>query len=189
MLIKMCGFQDPKLALFAAQQGAHFIGMILTPGFRRSVSLDVAKGIAQAAREAGAEPVAVFVSETPQEVEAICQEIGVTTVQFYPQKATLPSHLKRFYVNEREVSFREGQDYLLIESARPGCGVPLDPTLGIHLGVKDFFLAGGLSPENVREKIDLFCPSGVDVSSGIEIEGRKDCSRMVKFIQQVRGDV
>jgi phosphoribosylanthranilate isomerase len=185
MLIKMCGFQEPSHALFAAQQGVHFVGMILTPGYRRSVSVLRAKEIAQAAKEGGAEPVAVFVSETPQEVESMCREIGVVMVQFYRPATPLSSHLKRFYVNEREAPVREGEDYLLIESAEPGCGVKLDPALRLTLGVENFFLAGGLTPENVREMIEKYNPCGVDVSSGVEIEGRKDCARMVKFIQQV----
>ena len=51
---------------------------------------------------------------------------------------------------------------------------------------RPYFLAGGLSPENVREAIETLHPYVVDVSSGIETDGRKDPAKMEKFIDVVR---
>jgi phosphoribosylanthranilate isomerase len=48
-------------------------------------------------------------------------------------------------------------------------------------------LAGGLTPENVREAIARVRPFAVDVSGGVEAEpGRKDHARLREFIQAVR---
>jgi phosphoribosylanthranilate isomerase len=47
----------------------------------------------------------------------------------------------------------------------------------------DWWLAGGLSPENVAEAIALVNPNGLDVSSGVErTAGDKDLTRVKKFI-------
>lgn len=47
-------------------------------------------------------------------------------------------------------------------------------------------LAGGLSPLNVAEAIKKVQPYAVDVSSGVETDGRKDLSKMMSFVQEVR---
>jgi len=54
------------------------------------------------------------------------------------------------------------------------------------LGVK-MFLAGGLTPENVREAIDTVNPYAVDACSGVErVPGMKDHRRLHEFFMAVR---
>jgi phosphoribosylanthranilate isomerase len=50
------------------------------------------------------------------------------------------------------------------------------------------FLAGGLTPENVRQAIAAVHPDAVDVSSGVELmPGIKDKEKIRLFIQNCRG--
>ena len=65
-LVKVCGVTTPEDATQAASAGAHFIGMILWPKSKRSIDLDVAKSVADAAKAAGAIPIGVFVDETAE---------------------------------------------------------------------------------------------------------------------------
>jgi phosphoribosylanthranilate isomerase len=47
-------------------------------------------------------------------------------------------------------------------------------------------LAGGLRPENVCEAVRKVRPYAVDVSSGVETDGRKDELLMTEFVAQVK---
>ena len=49
------------------------------------------------------------------------------------------------------------------------------------------FLAGGLTPTNVRQAIDRVSPFGVDVCSGVRTEGRLDPRKVEQFIRQAQG--
>ncbi|UMZ72607.1 phosphoribosylanthranilate isomerase [Natranaerofaba carboxydovora] len=50
---------------------------------------------------------------------------------------------------------------------------------------KPLILAGGLNPDNIYEALQKTSPYGVDVSSGIESNAKKDKEKMKEFITQV----
>lgn len=68
---------------------------------------------------------------------------------------------------------------------RGGSGATFDWTLVQTVDVP-FLLAGGLTAEMVGEAICTASPYGVDVSSGLEVDGQKDEARMRAFARAVR---
>lgn len=80
-IVKMCGITSAEDAAMAARAGATYVGMIVWPKSKRSVSVSLARDIAAAARESGAEPVGVFVDENAAEIERVCDAAGLSIAQ------------------------------------------------------------------------------------------------------------
>lgn len=94
------------------------------------------------------------------------------------------------------VSLSENVDALLLDSGNPNLKIKeLGGTGRVHnwkLSRKivenascPVFLAGGLKPENVRQAIEEVRPFGVDICSGIRIDGNLDITRLKNFINNV----
>lgn len=82
---------------------------------------------------------------------------------------------------------RMGSDLLLLDSGT-GSGMAFDHTLIPSGIITPFFLAGGLTPENVTQAARLVKPYGVDMSSGIETDKFKDREKILAAVRAVRND-
>lgn len=79
-----------------------------------------------------------------------------------------------------------GADYLLLDSGT-GSGVMFDHSLVDRSKIRvPFFLAGGLTPENLGQAIRDILPYAVDLSSGIETDRLKDREKILAAIREVR---
>jgi len=79
-------------------------------------------------------------------------------------------------------------DLVLVDAPSPGSGKVFDwhITADVPSGVR-LILSGGLTPDNVADAVSTVEPWGVDVSSGVEeAPGRKDASKVRRFIQNAR---
>ncbi len=75
-------------------------------------------------------------------------------------------------------------DYVLIDSGM-GSGKKFDWDL-LKDFPREYFLAGGLDPENVGEAAARTGAFAVDVSSNVETDGKKDIQKMKAFVEAVR---
>lgn len=79
-----------------------------------------------------------------------------------------------------------GADYLLLDNGT-GTGQCFDHSLIDRAVIRQpFFLAGGLTPENLRQAALDIQPYCVDLSSGIETDRVKDREKMLAAVRAVR---
>lgn len=79
---------------------------------------------------------------------------------------------------------KSSADYIMFD---PGKGEGATFNWQLIKGIKrEFFLAGGLIPENIEKAVETVQPFAVDVSSGIETNGHKDLDKMAAFVKNTR---
>lgn len=209
--IKICGITEEKQALAAAEAGADFIGLVFAPSPRR-VNLEKAQKIVTAVRQSGrpAEMVGIFVNSQATTVNLIAKNCYLDRVQLsgdesweYCREIDRPFikavRLKRGQsLEEVRAHLQEGikvlssQEHIFLLDSQVrgkygGTGKVVDWTLARQVaGEFPVLLAGGLTPENVTQALKRVAPWGVDVSSGVEVAGRKHISRIRAFIKAVR---
>ncbi|HSN67848.1 MAG TPA: phosphoribosylanthranilate isomerase, partial [Thermoanaerobaculia bacterium] len=78
--------------------------------------------------------------------------------------------------------------WTLFDGKHPGRGETFDWEIVERVPrPRRMFLAGGLTPQNVREAVARVRPDGVDVSSGVEERpGKKSVAKMRQFVDEVK---
>ena len=76
-------------------------------------------------------------------------------------------------------------DYLLLDSGK-GSGKTFDWRLIRKDLKKEFFLAGGINSENVKQAVEEFNPYAIDLSSSLETDGYKDENKIKEMMEVIR---
>ena len=113
-----------------------------------------------------------------------CQVVGLDLIQVHgPIDDTilqeLPQQTIRAVQVGKDAALPEtSADYLLFDAPVAGSGETFNwQELESQNVTKPFFIAGGLTEDNVADAIRFFHPYAVDVSSGVETNGIKDQKR------------
>ncbi|MDP9054266.1 MAG: phosphoribosylanthranilate isomerase [Acidobacteriota bacterium] len=184
-MIKICGITNREDALAAVHAGARALGFVFYPPSPRSITPDQ---LAPWVDDIPADiwKVGVFVNESPVAIERIAARLRLDIAQLHGNEtpAEHPQSLrvwKAFRATDPKAAFPDypAAEAILID------GAAYDWTRTQRF-TRPVILAGGLNPENVRDRIAAAKPWGVDVASGIETSpGRKDHARMKNFMQAV----
>ncbi len=184
----------------AAESGADYIGFVFAPSKRR-INPEAARSIAGAVPNVG--KVGVFVNTPLTEVQDIARQCGLDLIQLsgdeppdYCACLNFPV-IKAARVAETKIipDITNYQvSWLLLDAYRPGSYGGTGQTFNWQLAADiikagptaPVIVAGGLNPENVGEAIRLIRPQGVDVSGGVETDGKKDLDKIVQFIKNAR---
>ena len=197
--IKMCGITTLEDALACLTAGADAVGFVFANSPRR-ISPEASARICRELPETITK-VGVFVNESTETVYQIKAFCGLNLVQLsgdengdYLTNLKIP-FLKVFRVRGNFVIGdieRSRLDLFMLDSFSPdkfgGTGNSLDWKIAFQAKkFGDFFLSGGLNPQNGSTALEKIQPYGVDVSSGVEkYPGKKDLDKVKRFITEVR---
>jgi len=210
-VIKVCGLTSVEEAVSVAGLGADIIGLVLAPS-RRRISTQLAAAIAREVKRLPSPPAiaGVFVNEPAGNVNETAALCGLDIVQLsgdeswdYCNALKLPfikvihvmqSSSQTEVINDVEAGYkaRQRQPFICMLDCKSderygGSGHSFDWNIAALACTRfPLMVAGGLSPANVRQLIRSAAPSGVDVSSGVESDGKKDLNKAIDFVRAVR---
>ena len=211
--VKICGIRALEDALVVAEAGADFIGMVFVPERHRRITPKEAKVIVDGVRNSGGPApriVGLFADQAIEEVAGIVEFCGLDLVQLCGKESveyagqTGCDVIKVVHVAESatanddggtgtQIKEFSGVGHLVtldryVEGIQGGTGVGFDWDVAASLSQAGhpFLLAGGLTPENVSKAITKVNPWGVDVSSGVETNGKKDHAKIRDFMHKAR---
>jgi len=199
--IKVCGLTKVEDALEAVKAGADALGFVFYPPSPRAIKPDQAARILQQLPPF-VTTVGLFVNPEASWVEKILKQVPLDLLQFHgDEPEAFCQTFSRPYIKALRMKpgFHPEQAVVDWPSAR---GFLLDTyTPGVPGGTGEVFdwqrfptsespswiLAGGLTPDNVAEAIQITRPYAVDVSGGVESSrGIKCPTKIHAFIKAAR---
>lgn len=205
MVVKYCGITKEEEIQHLQQLPIDYVGFVFYKKSKRYVDKEQARRL-RAKLKPSIPSVGVFVEEEIPKILELLQEGIIQGVQLHGKEeeayvlklkqemeklGTKPFLWQAFILKEEKDIERANAspaDLILLDG---GKGEGKEAEAGLLQKIqRPYILAGGLSPENVIEKIKAFSPYGLDVSSGIEEQGeegsRKSPEKMQSFIRLVR---
>ena len=194
---KLCGLKSLNDIEIINKYNPEYIGFIFYKKSKRYIDYKTAKMLKNALNK-NILAVGVFVNEDINTVIKLLNENIIDIAQLHGnesenyiktlKKLTNKPIIKAFKV-ENALDIQKAKqsqaDFVLLDSGTGGTGETFNWSL-IDDFNKPYFLAGGLSIENIKTALDMLSPYALDVSSGIETSGKKDPEKIKAFIQTVR---
>ena len=196
--IKLCGLTRPCDIEYVNELLPEYIGFVFAPKSRRYISPEKAEVLREHLDDR-ITPVGVFVDEKIEVIADLIKRKIIDIVQLHGNESeqyiedlrrVIDCPVIKAFRIESEADIvsanNSSADYILLDSGG-GTGKVFD-----HLLLKDiarsYFLAGGLTPENVETAVKQLKSFAVDVSSSLETDGFKDKIKMTAFVNAVRKD-
>jgi phosphoribosylanthranilate isomerase len=213
MRVKICGITKPEQGRAIAELGATALGFICVAASPRYVTAKQIRHVVdQLPRDAetsdGVDRIGVFANATVAEICQVVAIAGLNGVQLHgaesPEFCTqvrdaLPEvevikalRIKTAAALQVATSYEEHVHTLLLDAYHPGAlggtGVTLDwQSLQQFAPACPWFLAGGLTPNNITTALTQLQPDGIDLSSGVERSpGDKNLAQVAHLFQQLQ---
>jgi phosphoribosylanthranilate isomerase len=213
--VKLCGFQTLGPAIAAIDAGVDSLGFVFVPAAHRRLGIHEADALLGDLRKhigTGQAPeiVGLFADQSVEDVQAHIDQLKLDAVQLcgaedvtYARQLSVPvykvitvdpdvpisAQIPRIMVLQQRHQLAGHRVVIDTKVAGEygGTGRRFDWQLAADLAEGfDMNLAGGLTPDNVGDAVMTVKPWGVDASSGVETDGKKDSGKVRAFVEAVR---
>ncbi|MCR9131977.1 MAG: phosphoribosylanthranilate isomerase [bacterium] len=203
--VKICGITNLEDARFASGALVDYLGFIFVESSPRYIDPEKAGAIINWVE--GPNKVGVFMDQPLDDVNVLAKFSGIDYVQLHGQETIEYCQLiekpiiKVIHVGETSTKeeieaqvalYSKVAEFLLFDTKANGkfggTGITFDWSLLNEIADDTpFFLAGGLTPENVSEAIESVRPYAVDLNSGVEEEpGLKDFEKIEQLMENLK---
>lgn len=212
MRVKICGITTPDQGRAIAELGATALGFICVEVSPRYVTAEqirrVVDQLPHAKTSHRVDRIGVFANATLNEIRQVVAIAGLNGVQLHGAESpefcaqvrdALPEvevikalRIKTAAALQEAAIYYDQAQTLLLDAYHPGMlggtGVTLDwQSLQQFAPPCPWFLAGGLTPNNITQALAQLRPDGIDLSSGVERSpGDKDLAQVARLFQQLQ---
>ncbi len=205
--LKICGFTSRRDIEYALSLGIEIIGINFCKKSPRCVTFEKAKKLLDNLPY-GVMSIGVFVNPDEDTLFNFLDALNLSGVQLHGEEppALIRKIRKKFPGRiivkalraENSESLLDGfkkynPDFFLLDAYMMGVHGGTGRRIGRSLLTQPWlpwrriFLAGGITPENVRELLAEFSPYGIDIASGVESSpGKKDMEKMRKLVERIK---
>ena len=205
--VKICGLRREEDICCVNAYLPDYIGFVFYPKSKRCVTGEQAQKLKEKL-DPRIRAVGVFVNADTDEVIALLQKNIIDIAQLHGQESeeelrkireqTGKPVIRAVKVTEEtnlQEAYQTEADYILLDNGM-GSGKPfpwdvilqqlVQEELQEKIRRKPFFLAGGISPENMERAAEAFRPYALDLSSSVETDGVKDPEKIRKLMETIR---
>lgn len=199
MKVKICGLKRAEDISYVNQYLPDYVGFVFA-GEKRRVRKEQASELRKMLKPE-IQVVGVFVNESIELIQQLVYEGVIHIVQLHgDEDEDYVKQIKQLNVpvvracrvqsKEDVLKYQKSfADYLLFDTYTKheygGSGKSFDHEL-LSDNKREFFLAGGITPENVTQILANTKPYAIDVSSGVETDGLKDLKKIQKLMEVVQ---
>ena len=210
LIIKICGIKNIKTVKFLINNPINYYGLNFYDKSPRYIELNNAISLISATKDSTLKPVGVFVNFSINKIQKYIDKLNLKIVQLHGKEDN--SYIKKLKENNnvkiiKALGVSKVEDFKLLDNFNytdyflldykpikkndlPGGNAKsFDWKITENIKTsKNWFLAGGINKNNIKEAISLKNPYGIDISSGVEEKiGEKSnekISELLKIINE-----
>ena len=200
MKIKICGIKNENEAKIINECMPDIAGFVFASG-KRQIDINKAK-ILKKIVNPEIETAGIFVEQNEDEILKIYNEKVIDIIQLHGdydertiknlKEKTGAKIIKVIRVKEGFYKIETLADFILFDAYSKDKYGGLNKTFDWNIKIISnvpYFVAGGINENNIVEMVKKLTPYGVDISSGVEVDGFKTKEKVFNIIKIIKEEL